>query len=64
MEAEPPPLIGHMTQVTPTCRCAHHDVAFALVQAVVSQLLVGAAAVEDAGAGQVHQVVHCGHKER
>lgn len=42
---------------------AHHDVSFALVQAVVSQLLVGAATVEDAGAGQVHEVVHCDDKE-
>lgn len=42
---------------------AHHDVTFALVQAVVGQLLVGAAPVEDAGAGQVHEVVHCDHEE-
>lgn len=42
---------------------AHHDVASALVQTVVGQLLVGAPPVEDAGAGQVHEVVHCGEEE-
>lgn len=64
MEGRPDgaPAEGHEQQLDECC-CAHHDVTFALVQTVVGQLLVGAASVEDAGAGQVHEDVHCDDEE-